>query len=181
MSEIRKVFPGDEIAVEEEYAASDGTFASDGKIYASQIGDLVLDDVISPNPPNVLKEGDVVYAIVADIRKTMATADVVAKEGTERQVGGETYATIHVSKISPGYTEDVSKELRKGDFIRARVIGIKPSLQLTTKEEHLGVIRSLCSRCKGEFVKKGENKLYCEECKYSMPRKLADDYGDVQI
>ena len=44
MSEIRKVFPGDEIAVEEEYAASDGTFASDGKIYASQIGDLVLDD-----------------------------------------------------------------------------------------------------------------------------------------
>ncbi|MFA7622329.1 MAG: exosome complex RNA-binding protein Csl4 [Candidatus Methanomethylophilaceae archaeon] len=187
MSEIRKVFPGDEIAVEEEYAASDGTFASDGKIYASQIGDLVLDDeeciarVISPNPPNVLKEGDVVYAIVADIRKTMATADVVAKEGTERQVGGETYATIHVSKISPGYTEDVSKELRKGDFIRDRVIGIKPSLQLTTKEEHLGVIRSLCSRCKGEFVKKGENKLYCEECKYSMPRKLADDYGDVQI
>lgn len=187
MSEKRKVFPGDEIAVEEEYAASDGTFASDGKIYASQIGELVLDDdeciarVISPNPPNVLKTGDIVYAIVADIRKTMATADVVAKDGTERQVGGETYATIHVSKISPGYTEDVSKELRKGDFIRARVLDVKPSLQLTTRDPHLGVIRSLCGRCKGEFVKKGDNKLYCEECKHTMPRKLADDYGDVRI
>lgn len=187
MSKSRKVFPGDEIAVEEEYAASDGTFVSDGKIYASQIGDLVLDDdeyiarVESPNPPNILKEGDVVYAVVADIRKTMATADVVAKDGTERQVGGETYATIHVSKISPGYTEDVSKELRKGDFIRARVIGTKPSLQLTTKEENLGVIRALCSKCKEEFVRKGENRLHCEECNYTMSRKLADDYGDVQI
>ena len=186
MAENREVFPGDEVAVEEEYLASDGTFAKDGKIYASQIGTLELNDeecvarVISPNPPNILKTGDIVYAIVQDIRKTMATADVVCKEGTERGLGGETYATIHVSKISPGYTDDVSKELRKGDYIRAKVTGVKPSLQLTTKDDHLGVIRSLCWRCKSELVKKG-NGLYCNECKYSVTRKLADDYGDVII
>jgi exosome complex component CSL4 len=186
MAENREVFPGDEVAVEEEYLASDGTFAKDGKIYASQIGTLELNDeecvarVISPNPPNILKTGDIVYAIVQDIRKTMATADVVCKEGTERGLGGETYATIHVSKISSGYTDDVSKELRKGDYIRAKVTGVKPSLQLTTKDDHLGVIRSLCWRCKSELVKKG-NGLYCNECKYSVTRKLADDYGDVII
>ncbi|MCL1811040.1 MAG: RNA-binding protein, partial [Methanomassiliicoccaceae archaeon] len=90
MKEIIEVFPGDEVAVEEEYLASDGTFASDGKIYASQIGILELDDdecvarVISPNPPNILKTGDIVYAVVADVRNTMATADVAAKEGTRR-------------------------------------------------------------------------------------------------
>ena len=128
-----EVFPGDEVAVEEEYLAAEGTFAKNGKIYASQIGVLELNDeeciarVISPNPPNILKTGDVVYAIIADIRKTMATADVVAKEGTERGIGGETYATIHVSKISPNYTDDVGKELRKGDYIRARVTAVKPS------------------------------------------------------
>jgi len=185
MKERREVFPGDEVAVEEEYLASDGTFASDGKIYASQIGTLELDAeemiarVISPNPPNILKEGDIVFAIVADTRSTMATADVVATDGKLRGVGGETYATIHVSKISPGYTDDVSKELRKGDHIRAMVIGTKPSLQLSTKDEHLGVVRSLCFKCKSEMVRKGKTQLYCEQCDRSFTRKLADDYGNV--
>ena len=184
MSEFREVFPGDEVAIEEEYLASDGTFAKDGVIYASQIGVLELNDeeciarVVSPNPPNILKNGDVVYAIVQDIRKTMAKANVVAKEGTERAIGGETYATIHVSKISADYTDDVSKELRKGDYIRAVVTGTSPSLQLSTKDEHCGVIRSLCGICKTEMSKKGKG-LYCSQCEKSFPRKLADDYGDV--
>lgn len=187
MSERKEVFPGDEVAVEEEYLAAEGTFSSDGIIYASQIGTLVLDDdemtasVISPNPPNVLKEGDIVFAVVADIRSTMATADVVATEGTDREIGNETYATIHVSKISPGYTDDVSRELRKGDYIRAEVTSIKPSLQLTTKGEHLGVILSLCGTCKSQLVKKGKTQLYCKNCERSYPRKIADDYGNVVI
>ncbi|MCL2711798.1 MAG: exosome complex RNA-binding protein Csl4 [Methanomassiliicoccaceae archaeon] len=185
MKDRKEVFPGDEVAVEEEYLASEGTFASDGVIYASQIGILELDQeemtarVISPNPPNILKEGDIVFAIVADTRSTMATADVVATDGNLRGIGGETYATIHVSKISPGYTDDVSKELRKGDRIRARVIGTRPSLQLATKDEHFGVVRSLCSKCKTELVRKGKTQLYCENCDRSYTRKLADDYGNV--
>lgn len=182
------VIPGDEVAVEEEYAAGEGTFAKDGTVYASQMGELVLDDdeciayVKCPRAPNVLKKGDIVYAIVSDIRKTMATADVIAKEGTDRNVGGDTYGTIHVSKISPKYTDNVDGELRKGDYIRARVTETKPALQLTTKDPHLGCIRALCSKCKTEMVrsKKGDG-LYCPECRYAMPRKLADDYGDVVI
>lgn len=185
MTENKEVFPGDEVAVEEEYLASEGTFAKNGIVYASQIGTLVLDDdecvarVISPNPPNVLKVGDIVYAQVSDIRKTMATADVLCKDGTERRIGSETYATIHVSKISAGYTDDVSKELRKGDMIRAVVTSVKPSLQLATKDDHLGVIRSYCGKCKTELVKKGKDQLRCPKCERTMPRKLADDYGDV--
>jgi exosome complex component CSL4 len=185
MKEKREVFPGDEVAVEEEYLASSGTFASDGIIYASQIGILELDreemiaKVVSPNPPNILKEGDIVFAIIADTKSTMATADVVAVDGKLRGIGGETYATIHVSKISPGYTDDVSKELRKGDRVRAMVIGTRPSLQLSTKDEHMGVVISLCGRCKTQLVRKGKTQLYCEPCDRSFPRKLADDYGKV--
>ena len=185
MKEKREVFPGDEVAVEEEYLSSDGTFASDGVIYASQIGILELDHeemtarVISPNPPNILKEGDVVFAVIADTRSTMATADVVVSDGKLRGIGGETYATIHVSKISAGYTDDVSKELRKGDRIRATVIGIRPSLQLSTKDEHMGVVMSLCGKCKSELIRKGKGQLYCEQCDRSFTRKLADDYGNV--
>jgi exosome complex component CSL4 len=183
---IELVFPGEEVAVEEEYLASEGTYAEDGIVYASQVGVLELDDtecvarVISPNPPNVLKVGDIVYGVVSDIRSTMATADVVGKEGVKRTLGGDTYATIHVSKISSKYTDDVAKELRKGDFIRARVTAIKPALQLTTKDDHLGVIRSQCFACKSEMVRKGD-ELMCPQCRTKVSRKLADDYGDVSF
>ncbi len=77
MADSELVFPGDEVAVEEEYLASNGTYAENGIIYASQIGVLELDDddcvarVISPNPPNILAVGDIVYAVVADIRNTV--------------------------------------------------------------------------------------------------------------
>lgn len=184
MIKTKRVLPGEEVAVEEEYLASEGTYNEDGIIYASQVGDLELNleemtaTVRSPNPPNVLRNGDVVFAVVADTRSTMATVDVAAKDGSERGVGGETYGTIHVSKISPGYTEDVTKELRKGDIIRARVTQVKPSLQLTTKEDHLGVVIAKCSKCRGEMVRRGK-LLYCEECDRKVNRKIADDYGQV--
>ncbi len=184
MSEIKSVLPGDEVAVEEEYLASDGTYNEDGVIYASQVGELELDleemtaTVRSHNPPNVLREGDIVFAVIADTRSTMATADVVAKDGSLRDVGGETYGTIHVSKISPAYTEDVSKELRKTDMVRARVLQVKPSLQLTTRDANLGVVMARCRRCRGELVRKGK-MLYCEECDRKFTRKLANDYGKV--
>ncbi len=185
MTESRDVFPGDEIAVEEEYLAADGTFVRNGKIYASQVGKLVLDDdeciarVISPNPPNVLKEGDVVYAVVDDIRKTMITATALCREDTPRSIASSTDATLHVSKVSPDYTSNLADEMRKGDLFRAKVIGTKPSLQLTTKDSHLGVVRAQCGLCKTELVRKGDN-LYCPKCRRSQPRKLADDYGDIR-
>ncbi|MCQ2070165.1 MAG: exosome complex RNA-binding protein Csl4 [archaeon] len=182
----RQVLPGDEIAVEEEYVASDGTYVRDGKIYASQIGTLILDDeesiakVVPANPPNVLKEKDIVYLTIDDTRKTMATATAIATEGTCREIGSSTVATIHVSKISPEYTDNVADEFRKGDLVRGRVISVKPSLQITTKEPHLGVIRAQCGICKTELVKKGKD-LHCPKCRRSQPRKLADDYGNVKI
>lgn len=185
MDNENEVFPGDEVAVEEEYMASEGTFAKNGIVHASQIGTLILDDeeclakVISFNPPNLIKPGDIVYATVNEIKKTMATADVMCKEGSERRIGNETYATIHVSKISRNYTDNISKELRKGDLIRAKVTKIKPSLQLTTEDDHFGVIRSLCGKCKTKMIRKGVDALYCPKCKRTMPRKLANDYGDV--
>jgi exosome complex component CSL4 len=187
MTNRKEVFPGDEVAVEEEYLAAEGTFAENGVVYASQIGVLELDDdecvarVVSPNPPNVLFNGDIVYGIVSDCRNTMATADVYVKEGVERTLGGDTYATIHVSKISQGYTDDVGRELRKGDLIRARVTATKPSLQLTTKDDHLGVVRSQCGMCKTELVKRGKGQLYCPGCERITTRKLADDYGNIQL
>ncbi len=180
------VFPGQEIAEEEEYVASEGTYVRDGKIYSSAFGTLVINEdectarVDTPNPVNDLKIGDIVFASIDDTRKSMATATALCKEGSRRCISSSTVATIHVSKISPEYTNDVDHELRKGDLVRARVIGVKPSLQLTTKDAHLGVVHSLCGTCKTKLEGRGKN-LYCPKCRKSTPRKLADDYGDVKI
>ena len=79
MSE-KQVLPGDEIAVEEEYVAAEGTYVRDGKIYASQVGTLILDDnecvakVVSYNPPNVLQIDDIIYLTIDDTRKTIASS-----------------------------------------------------------------------------------------------------------
>lgn len=186
MTDKKIVLPGDEVAVEEEYLAAEGTYNENGVIYASQFGDLELDlkemtaKVRSPNPPNILKPGDIVFAVIADTKPTMATCDVVAKEGVKRGVGGETYGTIHVSKISPGYTEDVSKEFRKNDIIRGKVTQVKPSLQVVTVDPHLGVILARCARCRETLVRK-EKGLYCQSCDRYYSRKIADDYGQVVV
>lgn len=181
------VLPGDEIAVEEEYVASDGTYVRNGKIYASQTGTLTLDDneciaKVEPyNPPNILKAGDIVYLTIDDTRKTMATATAIMKEGSERGIASSTVATIHVSKITSDYAENVSDQFRKGDLVRGKVISVKPSLQLTTKDKHLGVVRAQCGQCKTELERKGPKNLFCPKCKKTQPRKLADDYGNVEI
>ena len=40
MTESKFVFPGEEVASEEEYLAAEGTFAENGIVYASQVGEL---------------------------------------------------------------------------------------------------------------------------------------------
>lgn len=182
----RTVFPGEEIAEEEEYVASEGTYVRNGKIYASAFGELTLNDteltasVSAPNPVVVLKNGDIVYASIDDVRKTMASATALFKEGVDRSISSSTVGTIHVSKITPDYCADVSQCLRKMDLVRAEVIGTQPSLQLTTKGPHLGVIRALCPECK-KVMKIKNGGLVCPKCHgQPAPRKLADDYGDVE-
>jgi exosome complex component CSL4 len=186
MTEIRKVLPGEEVAVEEEYLAAEGTYNEDGLIYASQMGELHLDDeervakVLPANPLVKLVEGEIVYCEITDVRSAMAICDVVAVEGKKRAIAGDTYGTIHVSKISPYYTEDVGRELRPSDIVRAKVTQVKPSLQLTTVDAHLGVVKGLCKRCR-QKMERDDKGLFCKDCERREPRKLADDYGNVVL
>jgi exosome complex component CSL4 len=179
------VFPGDLVAVSEEYIAGEGTYEDEGDIYAAQVGELQLDPrdkvarVRGLNPPVELKVGDIVLGTVEDIKPTMAVVNIEAVEGIDRAVTGETEGTVHISKISEGYTEDIRKELRLGDVVRARVIQVKPSLQLATNEKLLGVVRGLCTRCRAPMVKRGR-ELYCQRCERSEPRKIAGVYDALQ-
>ncbi len=177
----KKVLPGDEVAIAEEYMSGEGTYEMDGKIYASAVGELDLDPrekvakVILDNPPVVLSEGDVVLAEVTDAKPAMAIVTVIEQEGRDRAVSSETLASVHVSKLSSSYVEDAGDVMRPGDIIRGTVIQADPSVQLSTAGPHFGVIRALCSRCRTPMERKGR-QLYCEKCDRTENRKLADDY-----
>jgi exosome complex component CSL4 len=182
----RIVLPGDEVAVSEEYESGEGTYERDGKIYATAPGILSLDDASKVarvrmfNPPAQLKVGDIVYATVSDIRSSMATAQVAVLHGVDRQLSGDTEAAIHISNVSSDYTEEFRQVFRLGDIIRAQVIQAQPSLQLTTAGPTLGVVKALCSECRGPLTRRG-NDLYCERCEHSEQRKITSDYGDLAL
>jgi exosome complex component CSL4 len=182
----RNVFPGEEVAVVEEFMAAEGTYEDNGKVFAAVLGELELDheektaSVRPKNPPITLKPGDIVFGEITDVRTSMAICEVISVEGEERSITGDTNGTVHVSKISSGYTSDVGKEFRPSDIIRAKVMQVKPSIQLTTVPPHFGVVKALCRRCRGPLVKKG-NSLYCNSCERTEYRKYADDYSDVDF
>jgi exosome complex component CSL4 len=180
------VIPGEEIATTEEFLAGEGTFELKGKIFSSYLGRLTLDSeemvarVDPVNPLVELKVGDIVLAVVEDVKSSMVIVDVVRVEGKPRDVTGETLAAIHVSKISEGYTSDVWKEFRIGDIIRARVMQTKPSVQLSTQKPNLGVLLALCTKCRMPLIKKDKN-LFCENCHRNEVRKITPDYGKYRL
>ena len=133
--------------------------------------------VVPDNPPIVLVEGDTVIADVSDVKPAMVICFIVSQEGRKREVSSETLAAVHVSKISSSYVEDAGDLIRPGDLIRGKVIQALPSVQLTTSGPHLGVLRALCTSCRGPLDRKGE-KLYCERCERTEVRKISDDYRD---
>ncbi|UCF09287.1 MAG: exosome complex RNA-binding protein Csl4 [Thermoplasmata archaeon] len=178
--------PGEEIGTTEEFLAGEGTYESKGKIYSSYLGTVNLDikeriASVSPiNPLVTLKAGDIVLARVTDVKNSMVIADVVRVEGRKRKVTGETMGSIHISKISEGFTQDVWKEYRIGDIIRAMVEQVKPSLQLFTGRQDLGVLLALCTRCRMPLEKKGKN-LFCKNCRRSEMRKMIPKYGSYVL
>jgi exosome complex component CSL4 len=180
--EKKIVIPGEEIATTEEFLAGEGTYEQRGSIYSSYLGrlDLDADEMVAKvdpiNPLVKLKVGDIVLARVGDVKSSMVIADVVGVEGNPRVVSGGTLGSIHVSKISEGYTSDVWKEFRIGDVIRAKVVQVKPSLQLSTDRPNLGVLLGRCTKCRMPLIKK-DKTLLCENCQRSELRNMAPDYG----
>ena len=184
--ERRMVLPGDPIAAAEEYEAGEGTYERDGQIFAAMPGMLELDGEnfvarVRPfNPLAELKTGDIVYGTISEIRSSMAEATISAIHGSKREITGETEGAVHVSKISTEYVDEIRNAFRLGDIIRAKVIQVRPSLQLTTAEPNLGVVKALCSRCRGP-MEIHERGLWCTRCEQGESRKVAADYGQLLL
>jgi len=187
MTKNKIVLPGEQVSTSEELLPGDGTFEEDGIIHAARIGTYVVDEKhrrakVQPltSVPVMLKRGDIVLANVGSVRSNMIIAEVIHVTGKKRAVSGDTNGTLRVSEISNGYVKDPSTEFAPGDIIRAKVVQVKPNIQLATKDKDLGAIRSICSKCRHSLDKK-ENMLECSNCGNKEKRKTAVDYGNYDL
>ncbi len=188
MSDSKKkkvVLPGEVVGTSEEFLPGEGTFEEDGKIIASRLGVVRYNDrdmtvsMEALNPIVTVKKGDVVIGEVTGVKETMVIVDIKKVEGKDRNITGETMGTIHVSKASQAYVKDLKREFRIGDYVRAKVIKAKPSIQLTTAYPEYGVIKALCTRCRGPMVRKG-TMVYCPRCERTETRKISSMYGKIK-
>jgi exosome complex component CSL4 len=187
MTKEKLVLPGDKISTSEELLPGDGTYEEDGIIRASRAGKYIIDNknrkaIVKPvtNIPVEVKKGDTVLGIVNSVKSNMVIVQIIHVIGKYRAISGDTNGTLRVSEISAGYVKDPSTEFTSGDIIRAKAFQIKPSLQLTTKDKNLGVIKALCTKCKTPLSRKGNN-LECNNCKNRERRTIAMDFGEYDI
>jgi exosome complex component CSL4 len=181
------VMPGDQLSTSEELLPGDGTFEENGIIRATRLGTYVINEKhrtaeVKPltSIPVVLKKGDIVIARVTNAKEKMIIAEVKHVAGNNRSISSDTDATIYVKEIAQGFIKEASTEYKSEDYIRAKVIQVKPSLQLETKERGFGAIKALCSKCRHSLVKKSHG-LECEYCGNKEYRRIADDYGTLDF
>ncbi|MFH1297366.1 MAG: exosome complex RNA-binding protein Csl4 [Bacteroidota bacterium] len=177
---------GDYLGTIEEFVPGDGTYAEDGKIYASLFGRKVIDGenhvvkVIGKPIPEI-EIGQVVFGGVTGYRKNMVTVDVTKIEGIDNQVEART--NIYVSNIADGYVKNVEDMFGIGDIVKGNVIKIERNLvDISTKGDY-GVVKAFCKRCRTPMAKsdKAENEVECPSCGHKEQRKLAKDYGNVKV
>lgn len=186
--EKRLVYPGDPVGVAEEFVPGDGTYEENGQLYAATVGYLTLDtrDFVARveslvAAPAIVRPGDTVIGVVNGTRSSMAIVEVVAiAEQPERGIGGDRNGTLHVSKASDAYVENMEDAFRVRDIVRAKVLGTEPAIQLTTKAPNLGVLKAYCPRCGTAMARKGKG-VVCPECDWKDMKKLAVDYGEGNV
>ncbi|MHC1636432.1 MAG: exosome complex RNA-binding protein Csl4 [Candidatus Methanospirareceae archaeon] len=182
IEERRIVIPGDFLGTSEEFTPGRGVYDEKGNIYASVIGEIrvnkrrVIDVIPRVRSFSMPKEGDIVIGRVEDIKDSVVIVSIAHVEGRKRYTPTPHPAIIHISNIKSGFVSEIHREFGYLDIIRARVIDAK-ALRLSTEGRNLGVIRAICSKCKGFMRKKGR-VLVCERCKRTEIRKIAEDYGN---
>jgi exosome complex component CSL4 len=178
----RLVLPGELLGTAEEFVPGHGTYEDGGRIYAALLGHARLDPkdrairVEALNAIPEVKEGDLVFARVDEVKSAMAVCTIIAVGSNKRTVPGAPEGTVHISKAKDGYTETLGDEFQPGDILQARVIQTGSSVKLSTASLELGVVSARCQVCHALLAPSGK-ELTCPRCGNRERRKLAGVEG----
>jgi exosome complex component CSL4 len=177
------VIPGDEIATAEEYIPGPNTFEDRGKIISLIYGFLNVDEtnlsvsVVPVKSKPKIFVGSIVYGRVVEVERGRAVIEVSAMTDKEQKL--VEYYSIGKAEIPESRERSNEPSMLIGDLVRGKVIGIyKSELKIGLLGKNLGVLKTICPRCRTTMIKKG-SMLYCPNCERTEFRKVADDYGDI--
>ncbi len=177
-----QVFPGDKLAVIEEYNEGPGTYVLGGELRSSELGRLDVNDarralLVKKYTPEVLvpEVGMEVVAEVGSVARKDARIDIFMLGG---KLVHPTYSgVIHISNVSRDYIRNIDNALRSGDIVKGVLVNVVNRLNQTSIEgPQYGVIYAYCSRC-GELLELKQGRLVCPECGRVERRKVASSYG----
>ena len=179
------VLPGDVIATAEEYVPGKNTMENNGDVVSLAFGQLWKDDtaltvsVLTPKRKVSLHSGQIVYGQI--VKMDLRRANVKVGAVFDRQLGLVEYVADGSIGMSSQYGKNNEPSMHIGDLIRAKILRIGDrGLDLGIFGKNLGVLRTLCTKCRLPMVKKNA-ALYCDNCERTEIRKVAEDYGNINI
>ncbi len=182
----RKVFPGEELAVIEEYNKGEGSYQDDGLVRSEELGETrlnrekrALEVKKVTKPLNLPVEGSIVIAEAGSITRRDARVDIFRINGKKIQ---PTYTgVIHISDVAREFDRNLEMAIRSGDIVRAVVANTKNTIiQLSIAGPEFGVVYAYCSRC-GGILENEKGRLTCPSCKRVERRQYAKSYGKEDI
>ncbi len=179
-------FPGEKLAVIEEYSDGPGTYQKDGDVRSSTIGTTTIDKarrelVVKKTTPMIVvpHEGMDIIAQVGSVARRDARIDIFVIDG--KHIHPTTSGVIHISDLSRDYLKNIDMAVRSGDVVKGKLINTKNRLNQTSlKGSEYGVIYGFCSRC-GGLLEKKEGRLICPDCGRMERRKTANTYGKEKL
>jgi exosome complex RNA-binding protein Csl4 len=169
-----QAYPGDNLAVIEEFEPLGDYFIENGQIIASKVSKVKKDKTnkqieVLGLVRKYIRKGDIVTGQVDYMQKPFA--HVIIFRVNDKKLYGDIKAMLYFDpdlRLAP---------FNEGAIIRARVIGLTAGhLMIDIQDEEMGVLEAKCPNCGGPLVKRGRNMLRCLKCGKSSFMKLAPDF-----
>ncbi len=178
------VLPGDYIGKVEEYLPGDNVTDDSGNVVALIMG-LATEDTknLSISVKPVKKEvkpkpDDIVYGQVvkSDRGRFNVAIGAFQPRGSNLILPTKMEATLKIEQSR----EDRRSPVRVADYIRGRLFISRYGTDLNINGSELGVLLAKCHRCR-QFLVQTQSGLRCENCQLTETRKVASDYGKIDL
>ena len=130
--------------------------------------------------PVEFTEGDRIFGKIQSVRDSMVSVEVLKIKGVKRSIGNYTVGTLHIAKMSRDFVSNIRELYQVNDLIQATVIKAKPAIELTTSHDDDGVVYAKCD-VTHEDLKIVDGKLWSEELRKVVNRKISKQYGKIQV
>jgi exosome complex component CSL4 len=181
------VFPGDKLAISEEFLPGRHVYDDKGVIRALAAGEVLKDPAameISVKPvvePEIIKVDDWVTGQVEGAQANSANVHIYFLNGkpTYKDFSG----MLSLRGLSGGGRgQRRTTPVKPGDVVRCRVYSLLNGIiHLTIEEPDMGVVAALCGNCGRPLLKGTSTRAKCDECGNVEERKLARDFGTAPI